>query len=120
VAYHNDFGREAERKASHYLLEIGYEIMERNWRFGKAEIDIIAKDNAEIVMVEVKARNYTRIIDPKDAVNLQKRKLLIKAANEYVQTNNLDFEVRFDIISLLKKEHIWMIEHTKHAFTILL
>lgn len=120
MAYHNDFGKEAERKAFHYLLNIGYEILDKNWKFEKAEIDIIAKNDSELIVVEVKARNYTTIIDPIEAVTLSKRKLLIKAANEYVIHNDLDIDVRFDIISIIKKDYSWKIEHIKDAFSMIL
>ncbi|CVK16872.1 MAG: YraN family protein [Apibacter sp.] len=120
MAYHNDFGKEAENKAFHYLLDIGYEILDKNWKFQKAEIDIIAKNDSELIVVEVKARNYTTIIDPIEAVTWSKRKLLIKAANEYVLCKDLDVDVRFDIISIIKKDYSWKIEHIKDAFSVVL
>ena len=120
MAYHNEFGKEAEMKAFYYLLDIGYEILDRNWKYDKAEIDIIAKNGSELVIVEVKARNYTTIIDPIEAVTRSKRKLLIKAANEYVLCKEMDVNVRFDIISIIKKDYRWQIEHIKDAFSMIL
>jgi putative endonuclease len=118
MATHNDFGKEAENKAVEFLKEKGWTILKRNWHFQKAEIDIIAKDlnSNEIVIVEVKARKGIPLINPEEAVTKSKRSLLVKAANEYIVSNELDIETRFDIISLYKISDQWKIEHFENAF----
>ncbi|MDR2121509.1 MAG: YraN family protein [Flavobacteriaceae bacterium] len=120
MATHNDFGKEAEKEAEKFLHHSGYEIVERNLRYGKAEIDIIAKKDSELIIVEVKARSYDDIISPEEAVTLSKKKLLIMAADRYVTDNDLDMEVRFDIISIIKKSDKWELTHIENAFNAIL
>lgn len=116
MAYHNELGKLGEQLATNLLLEKGYEILERNFTFQKAEIDIIAKKENELIIVEVKTRNSAFFGDPQEFVNASKIKLLVKAANEYVISNNLDVEVRFDIISVIKNKHVEQLEHFENAF----
>ena len=83
----------------------------------RAEIDIIAqKEKNILVIVEVKTRNSDYFGDPQDFVKSSKIKLLVKAANEYVISNDLDVEVQFDIIAVIKNKSIEKIEHFKNAF----
>lgn len=116
MAGHNEFGKEAEEIAADYLIKKGYEILERNYCFQKAEIDIIAFKNDIISVVEVKGRKENFLERPEDSVKRKKIKLLVKAINEYVIENELDSEVRFDIISVVKKGQSIDIEHFKSAF----
>jgi len=117
MASHNELGKIGEQLATNYLLRNGYEILERNFFFDKAEIDIIAqKEKETIVIVEVKTRNSDYFGDPQDFVTKNKIKLLVKAANEYVILNDLEVEVRFDIIAVLKNKNIEKIEHFPDAF----
>ena len=91
--------------------------MERNFYYDKAEIDIIAKKDADtLVIVEVKTRNSEFFGDPQEFVTPSKIKLLVKAANEYVISNDLDMEVRFDIIAVIKNKTDEKIEHFENAF----
>ena len=104
MAYHNELGKLGEQLATDYLSRNGYTILERNYFYERAEIDIIAqKDPETIVVIEVKTRNSDYFGDPQDFVKPAKIKLLVKAANEYVISNNLDVEVRFDIITTGRK-----------------
>lgn len=117
MAYHNELGKLGEELATQFLIREGYTILERNFVFDKAEIDIIAqKEEGEIVVVEVKTRNSNAFGDPQDFVTPNKIKLLVKAANEYIIESNLDAEVRFDIIAVLKNKKEERIEHFKNAF----
>ena len=100
-----------------YLAKNGYDILEQNYYFDKAEIDIIAQKNKEtIVVVEVKTRNSNFFGNPQDFVSPSKIKLLVKSANEYVISNNLDVEVRFDIIAVIKNKREEKIVHFENAF----
>ena len=103
MAEHNDFGQVAEEFIAQKYLANGYEILERNWRFHPLEIDIIAKKNDMLAIVEVKARTYDTFIDPTEAVNLTKKRNLVKAANEYMEIYDIDLECRFDIAIVIKK-----------------
>ena len=117
MATHNELGKIGEEIAAHYLLRNGYKILRRNFFFDKAEIDIIAqKEENMIVMVEVKTRNSAFFGDPQDFVTKTKIKNLVKAANEYVISNDLNAEVRFDIIAVLKNQNEEKLEHFENAF----
>ena len=116
MAKHYDLGKKGEELALAFLLKKGYEILETNWFFNKAEIDIIAKYKEEVIIVEVKTRSSDYFGNPEDAVDSKKRNLLIMATNEYLENNNLDLEVRFDIITLLKEGAGMKINHIHNAF----
>lgn len=118
MATHNDFGNEAEKFAAEYLVKKNYKVLAKNWRFLKAEIDIIAIDESknELVIVEVKSLFSDNLKNPEEAVNKTKRKLLIKAADEYIISNSILLETRFDIISLVKQNSKWKINHIQNAF----
>lgn len=116
MAAHNDLGKQGEAAAVAYLLEEGYEIMERNWVFQKAEIDIIAKKNDILAIVEVKTRSSTVYGDPQNFVNAKKIKLLVKAVNEYVMLLKEDYNIRFDIIAVKNDATNLHVDHLENAF----
>lgn len=116
MAEHNDFGKLGEELAVNYLIGKGYEILERNWRNIHKEIDIIAKDGKELVIVEVKTRQTDEYGNPDIAVTKKKQRMLIAAANAYVFQNKLDIDIRFDIISIIFKDGKPVIEHIEDAF----
>ena len=117
MADHNELGKFGEELAAAFLLRTGYNILERNYIFDKAEIDIIAQEEeGTVVIVEVKTRNSAYFGDPQSFVSPGKIKLLVKAANEYMIANSLDKEVRFDIIAVLKNSTSEQLEHFKNAF----
>ncbi len=101
MADHNDFGKEAENFAADFLVLNGYRILVRNYRFLKAEIDIIAEKENKVVIVEVKARTTDIFIEPHEAVRRKKMRLLVEAADHFMNSGNRHEEVRFDIISVL-------------------
>ncbi|MEY8019227.1 YraN family protein [Muriicola sp. SD30] len=113
----NELGRKGEDMAVNWLEKEGYTIKERNYRFGKAEIDILAQKNGILAVVEVKMRRSGHLRSLADAVNLKKRSRLIKATDHYVITNNLDIEVRFDIILILHSKDKYTLEHLEAAFS---
>ena len=116
MAEHNDFGKLGEELAVNYLIEKGYEILERNWRNIHKEIDIIAKKDNVLVIVEVKARQSDEYGEPDIAVTRQKQSRLISAANAYLFQNKLDINTRFDIISIIIRDDIVEINHIEDAF----
>jgi putative endonuclease len=116
MAHHNELGKMGEQLATDYLLYNGYEILKRNFFYDKAEIDIIAKKKETLAIVEVKTRKTDSFGNPQEFVTKNKIKLLVRAANEYVISNDLDVEVRFDVISVLKNKTTERIEHFKDAF----
>ena len=117
MVHHNELGKLGEKLAAVYLLKNGYEILAQNYYFDKAEIDIIAKKCEDsLVLIEVKTRNSDFFGDPQEFVTPSKIKLLVKAADEYIISNDLDMEVRFDIIAVIKNKTIEKIEHFENAF----
>jgi putative endonuclease len=102
MASHNELGKFGEEMAVEFLQKNGYAILETNWVFQKAEIDIIAKKENILAIVEVKTRSSIDFGLPQDFVNPKKIQLLVKAVNEYVISNDIDVDVRFDIIAITK------------------
>ncbi|HOD10283.1 MAG TPA: YraN family protein [Flavobacterium sp.] len=116
MAEHNELGKLGEELAVDFLQKNGYDILETNWVFQKAEIDIIAQKENILAIVEVKTRSSIDFGLPQDFVKPKKIQLLVKAVNEYVISNDLDVEVRFDIIAIHKEGKNYKIEHIDDAF----
>lgn len=117
MSRNSDFGKEAEQMAADFLVDNSHKIMERNFRYLNAEVDIISLRDGILHIVEVKARSYTHYGEPQDFVNTQKIKLLIKVANYYVEKNDLNVEVQFDIISIVKHQGSVAINYIEDAFS---
>ena len=117
MAEHNDFGKLAEQLATDFLIQKNYKILLKNFRYLKAEIDIIAEFENQIIIVEVKARNTDVFIEPHEAVTKKKIRLIVTAANEFMNQNSRVEEVRFDIISVLPNQSGKLeITHIENAF----
>jgi len=116
MAHHNELGKKGEQLAVDFLLKNGYMIVERNYRFDKAEVDIIARKEEILAIIEVKTRSTSDFGNPQDFVKPKQIQRLVKAVDEYVTVNNLDVEVRFDIIAIVKEGKNYKIEHLENAF----
>src|SRR5436190_551005 len=116
MAQHNELGRQGESLAVEFLQRNGYDILETNWTFQKAEVDIIAQKGEVLAVVEVKTRSSIDFGLPQDFVKPKKIKLLVMAINEYVIGNDLDVNVRFDIIAIHRQNNEFQIEHLEDAF----
>ena len=116
MAEHNELGKFGEELAVEFLQKNSYVILETNWTFQKAEIDIIAQKENILAIVEVKTRSSIEFGLPQDFVKPKKIQLLVKAVNEYVISNDLDVEVRFDIIAIYKEDKGYKTEHIEDAF----
>ncbi len=114
-----EFGKMGEQMTARYLTDKGYIILEHNYRWGHLEIDLIALDGDELVIVEVKSRAYDNILQPEAAVDHKKRQALIRLANEYVKSHNRKENVRFDIITVVSKEGGAEIKHLKNAYNVM-
>jgi putative endonuclease len=113
MAQHNELGKLGEEMARKHIRSIGYKIIEVNWHFGREEIDIIAMDGDMLVIIEVKTRASNEFGEPEFFVNKRKQRSLVKAADAYIQKNDLNVETRFDIISIIvtpQKKHLHHIE----------
>ncbi len=109
-------GNEGEKIAANFLTSKNYKIIAQNWRAGHLEIDIIALYQNYIVFAEVKTRSSTYFEHPFQAVNAKKQRFIIKAANVYIEKYEIDFEARFDIISVIKTAKGYEIDHIEDAF----
>jgi len=116
MAQHNELGKKGEQLAVDFLLKKGYKILERNYRFDKAEVDIIAKTKDTLAVIEVKTRSTVNFGDPQDFVKPKQTQNLVKAVDQYININNLDVEVRFDIIAIVPEGPTFNIEHLEDAF----
>ncbi|MBR1765578.1 MAG: YraN family protein [Bacteroidales bacterium] len=114
-----ELGSTGEQIATRYLEDKGYTILERNYHAGKHEVDIITLHEGMIVVVEVKTRTDTQISNPEDAVDHRKRGYIIRVINQYMATHNRSEEVRFDVLSIVYKDHKPDIRHITDAFNIL-
>lgn len=114
----HELGKLGEDLAANYLIDKGYQILERNWRSGHKEIDIIALYDDILVVVEVKTRNTDDYGEPDIAVGVSKQRMLIWAADAYVRHKNLNVDVRFDIISIVISDQEPEIEHIEDAFIV--
>ncbi|MEO8532508.1 MAG: YraN family protein [Flavobacterium sp.] len=116
MAEHNELGKKGEELAVEFLQQNGYEILDRNWTFQKAEIDIIAQKDNILAVIEVKTRSSIDFGLPQDFVKPKKIQLLVKAVNAYINYREIDFEIRFDIIAIQKNKESFAIEHLTDAF----
>ncbi len=116
MAEHNALGKKGEKLAVEFLLQKGYDILETNYRYQKSEIDIIAKIDDTIVAVEVKTRSTPEFGNPQDFVKPKQIQSLVKAIDNYITENDLDAEVRFDIVAIIKNKLGTRIEHLEDAF----
>lgn len=111
-------GDRGESIAVDFLIGRGYSILEKNWRFRHKEIDIIARDDSELVIVEVKSRTGEMVENIVDTIDRRKIKNLVIAANAYVLKRGVDLNIRFDIIVVIFKDKRGEvnINHIKDAF----
>lgn len=116
MAVHNVLGKAGEDAAVTYLERNGYTIRDRNWRKNHLELDIVATKDGELIVVEVKTRSNTDFIEPQDAVNWQKVRRIVVAADAYIKHYSIDAPVRFDIVTAIGEKGNFEIEHIKEAF----
>ena len=123
MARHNELGNAGEDFAASYLEHAGYGIIERDWRQGSRDIDIVARteDGTTVVFVEVKTRSSDAIVRPEDAVDARKIRNLGRAADAYVKERAIWDELRFDLINIVgTAPENFKLEHIIDAFNPLL
>lgn len=116
MASHNELGIKGEDIAARYLEDDGYTILERNWRSGHKEIDLVARKEDQLIIIEVKTRSGTGFGDPEDAVTDKKIRRIVSAADAYLRHGNLELPVRFDIITIIDNNGHIDIRHIEEAF----
>ena len=116
MAKHLILGREGEDIAARYLEQHGYTILDRNWRSGHKELDLVVCKENTIVFVEVKTRTSTEYGDPWSFVDDRKIKRIVSSADAYIRFMCIDMDVRFDIVSITVENGEFKVEHIKQAF----
>ena len=116
MAEHNDLGTLGEEMAARHLHNNGFTILVTNWRFGKDEIDIIAEKGEFLVIVEVKTRRSAGFGEPEVFVNQAKQRFLVRAAQAYLEKNEVEKETRFDVISIVLNSTTQKVNHIENAF----
>jgi putative endonuclease len=101
MARHHETGKRGEALAMAFLQQKGYEIQALNWRFSRAEVDIIAKDGESLVFLEVKTRRSEQFGHPAAFVTPKKRRFLADASQEYMRETGHDWAFRFDIVAVI-------------------
>lgn len=104
MSAHNELGQWGEEVAANYLESKGYRILERDWKSGHRDLDIIARTANEVVFVEVKTRRTREFGNPFEAVDYRKRHNLLAAINQYVRYRQIDMPLRLDIISIIAED----------------
>lgn len=118
MARHNILGQTGEEAACRYLSHAGYTLLDRNWRDGHLEIDIVAEWYGEVVFVEVKTRRDEDYLPAVEAVDLRKKENLLRAARAYMAVHQLDQPCRFDIITVIGQAPPFRITHRERAFSV--
>lgn len=117
MAKNNETGRQGELAAQRYLEENGYKVIETNWRFHHYELDIIATNGEELIIIEVKTRSDNYLAAPEAAVDKGKIRRIVTASDAYARKYNVNLPIRFDILCLIKKGLSFTIEnHIEDAF----
>jgi len=96
-----ELGEKGEKLAVAHLQDLGFEILETNWRYKRAEVDVIAMDEGVLVCIEVKSRSYEYFGPPDASISRKKEALLVDALQSYMDVINHQWEIRFDIITIL-------------------
>lgn len=113
-------GRMGEDIACKFLVKNGHTILERNWRYGHLEIDIISCDGNGLHFVEVKTRRPPLQAQPQDSVDRNKQKRIVAAAQKYLLSGKAkeigDMECRFDVIAIVMEGRTWSIEYFPEAY----
>lgn len=117
MAGHNERGHLAEKFACDFLQKNNYFVLETNWRWRRAEIDIIAWKDPLVVFFEVKYRKNKDWGSPEEFVGARKQRFIIEAANRYIEQQRYSGEIRFDILAVTDDPFLGLrIEHFKDAF----
>lgn len=110
-------GNWGEQIAAEHLVNNNFSIIHRNWKWGNAEVDIIAQQKHFLIFIEVKTRSTAKFGYPEKAVNKAKQQQYIRLAKAYIQKEKWKLDVRFDVISIIKlTEQKFELEHIKDAF----
>jgi putative endonuclease len=115
-----DIGRRGEDAAAAYLERVGMQVIDRNWRTDRGEIDIVALDGETLVLCEVKTRTTAARGTPEEAVSPSKQRRIVRLAQTYTAAAGLtDCPVRFDVVTIrVLSEDRALLRHHRAAFVI--
>ena len=116
IIYMQTFGKLGEDRATSFLLEKGYEIVARNHRYKKSEVDLICKRDGLLVFVEVKTRSSKAFGEPETFVSTSQQKAIVRAAEAYMLETNWPGDIRFDIIAIVVNKGFEELVHLEDAF----
>lgn len=116
MASHNDLGSQGEEIAVAHLQSKGYQILQTNWRIGKLELDIIARNQNWLIVVEVKTRSSDFFELPEEAITLKKIRNIVRATHAYIHQIDWQGETRFDVITVIPQGELFQLEHIEDAF----
>jgi len=117
--YKQKLGAKGEELAGEYLRNKGFEILEKNYKYKRKEIDLIVKDKNTVVFVEVKAGRSKKFGLPLEKVDLKKQKKIIEVAQAFLCENNFsDYDFRFDVVEIELEEGGNKINHIENAFVL--
>ena len=117
MAEKNETGKKGETVARSYLEICGFSILHTNWRHRRYELDIVATNGRELVVVEVKTRSRNCLLDPEESINYHKIKRIAAAADAYIHKHGMNYPVRFDVLCLIKDNDSYAVEkHYEDAF----
>jgi putative endonuclease len=112
-------GMRGEEFTCHWIERQGMLALERNYRAGKGEIDIIAQDRQDLVFIEVKTRSNLAFGTPGEAVTAKKRRMMIQTAQAYIMQNHREeSNIRFDVAEVLAESQGMKLNYIKNAFGI--
>ena len=109
-------GKEGEKVALDYLIKKGYHLLAQNYRYKRGEIDLVLRKENTLVFVEVKLRTGIGFGFPENTVDEKKETLIVATAEAFLEKEQLDLSIRFDIVSIIKKGNNYSIEHFEDAF----
>ena len=117
MAEKNETGKKGEAVARSYLEINGFSILHTNWRYRRYELDIVASNGRELVVVEVKTRSKNHLLDPEESINYHKIRHITAATDVYIRKYGIDLPVRFDVLCLTKDKQSFTVEkHYEDAF----
>jgi putative endonuclease len=115
--YAQGLGRWGEERALHHIMGLGWEVLARNWRRGRLEVDLVARDGPHLVLVEVKTRTEPVQAGWHRMVSQVQQERLIRAARAFLaQHPDRSLDVRFDVIAVLRNKYGHRVLHTQDAF----
>jgi putative endonuclease len=117
MAEKNETGKKGEEVARSYLEVCGFSILHTNWRYRRFELDIIATNGKELIVVEVKTRSKNSLLEPEDSIDRYKIRRIAAATDAYIRRYHIDWSVRFDVLCLTKDREVYTVEkHFEDAF----